>query len=109
MRKIFPGSLYDLFNSSISNISYYIDRDGNYNLFSSNFKNSWKTRFKKYHCQFFGTTAERSWINSKAILPWEETMSPQDQFEQLTKQLVKIMNIKKKEIRKIKSEVKSYF
>ena len=61
----------------------------------------------QYHCQFFGKTAERSWISSKAILPWEENMTVQDQFFHLTKQIRSMMTGKssKKASSRIKSEV----
>ena len=60
----------------------------------------------QYHCQFFGKTAERSWISSKAILPWEENMTVQDQFFHLTKQIRAMMGKSaKKASSRIKSEV----
>ena len=55
---------------------------------------------QQFHCQFFGKSADRSWISCRAILHWEENRTAQEQFEKLTQVLKEKYNGRKKGKRK---------
>ena len=41
----------------------------------------------QFHCQFFGPTEERSWVSSKAIIPWDDDVEPKEQFTYISNSL----------------------
>merc|ERR1712137_799269 len=60
----------------------------------------------QFHCQFFGPTEERSWVSSKAIIPWDDDVEPKEQFVYISNSLKSKMKgkLQKRIVTQIKSD-----
>merc|ERR1719204_1325437 len=59
----------------------------------------------QFHCQFFGPTEERSWVSSKAIIPWDDDVEPKEQFNYISNSLKS--KLKGKLQKRIVTQIKS--